>query len=79
MDIQEIENEVTGKKSIKKICRDWVCGTSEENEKNFTAAERARVREKMTSIKEKPTWRRVVNISAIIIGTGTAFLFGFFH
>lgn len=79
MEIQDKEDKNTGKKSIKKICRDWVCGTSEENEKTFTAAERARVREKMTSIKEKPVWRRVVNIAAIIIGTGTAFLFGFFH
>ncbi|VDH92466.1 sodium/glucose cotransporter 4-like isoform X2 [Mytilus galloprovincialis] len=64
---------------LRKSCKDWVCGTVEDSKKYLTQEEQQQLRTKMTSLEEKPLYRKLLNIAAIIVAIFTTFLIGFFY
>jgi sodium/glucose cotransporter 1/sodium/glucose cotransporter 9 len=63
-----------------KKCCQWICGIEkmQGQEHELTPAEKLAIEEKQTSIHEDKTWRRVLNINAILVMTVAAFTWGFF-
>ncbi|XP_052076862.1 sodium/glucose cotransporter 4-like isoform X2 [Mytilus californianus] len=64
---------------LRKACKDWVCGTVEDSKKYLTHEEQLKLRQKMTSLEEKPLYRKLLNIAAILVAIFTTFLIGFFY
>ncbi|KAK3099728.1 hypothetical protein FSP39_008619 [Pinctada imbricata] len=75
----EVKNKQGFGTRLKKGCRDWVFGTVEEPERQLTEEDRLAMRKKMTSLHEASFWKKVLNISAVVVGTVTVFLLGYFH
>ncbi|XP_066450868.1 sodium/glucose cotransporter 4 isoform X2 [Eleutherodactylus coqui] len=56
----------------------WFCGISTQPEAKISKEEELKLKIKMTSIEEKPFWRAVCNINAIILLAINVFLWGYF-
>ncbi|XP_012970277.1 sodium/glucose cotransporter 4 [Mesocricetus auratus] len=56
----------------------WFCGLSGAPQQALSAAEKAALEKKLTSIEEEPLWRHVCNINAIILLAINIFLWGYF-
>lgn len=76
--IDDSSNRKTSK-VVFQACKNWLCGTVEDARKYLTVEEKLRLREKMTSIEEKPGQRALLNTIAILVAVFTAFLLGFFN
>ncbi|XP_041368703.1 sodium/glucose cotransporter 4-like isoform X2 [Gigantopelta aegis] len=55
------------------------CGIKEQKMSTLSKEERLALQVKMTSIKENPKWRLILNMNAIILMGITAFIIGFYH
>ena len=60
-------------------CKNWICGTIEESKSSLPEEEKKRIRDKMTSIAEKPRYKLILNTIAVAVSTLTVFLIGFYH
>ena len=58
--------------------QNWLCGTSDTQEKYISPEEKAEIRRKLTSLAHNKKWGKVLNVAAIALGTLTAFFLGFF-
>ncbi|KAG9350876.1 hypothetical protein JZ751_024765 [Albula glossodonta] len=56
----------------------WLCGLSGPRRAELSLEQRRTLEKKLTSIEEKPVWRDVCNINALILLTVNVFLWGFF-
>ncbi|XP_029473803.1 sodium/glucose cotransporter 4 isoform X4 [Rhinatrema bivittatum] len=56
----------------------WFCGISRDPVKRLTKEEREALERKLTSIEEKPKWRRICDINALILLAINIFLWGYF-
>ncbi|XP_044158299.1 sodium/glucose cotransporter 4-like [Bufo gargarizans] len=56
----------------------WFCGISMQPEAKLSKEEEIMLQRKLTSIEEKPLWRNVCNINAVILLTINVFLWGYF-
>ncbi|XP_069837677.1 sodium/glucose cotransporter 4-like [Dendropsophus ebraccatus] len=56
----------------------WFCGISTQPEAKLSKEEEMKLQRKLTSIEEKPLWRDVCNINAIILLLINVFLWGYF-
>ncbi|XP_062854490.1 sodium/glucose cotransporter 4 isoform X1 [Trichomycterus rosablanca] len=56
----------------------WLCGLSEASKPELSKEEQLVLEKKLTSIEEKPIWRNVCNVNAIILLTVNVFLWGYF-
>nr|KAF6508126.1 solute carrier family 5 member 9 [Rousettus aegyptiacus] len=61
-----------------KLLWGWFCGFSGGPEQALSPAEKAALEQKLTSIEEKPLWRRVCNINAVLLLAVNVFLWGYF-
>ena len=59
-------------------CKNWICGTIEESKSSLPEEEEKRMRDKMTSIAEKPGYKLILNTN-VAVSTLTVFLIGFYH
>ena len=60
-------------------CKNWICGTTEESKAVISKEEKKRIRDKMTSIAEKPRQRIILNVLALAVSMLTVFLLGFYR
>ncbi|XP_056388443.1 sodium/glucose cotransporter 4 isoform X2 [Hyla sarda] len=56
----------------------WFCGISTQPEAKMSKEEEMKLQRKLTSIEEKPFWRAVCNINAVILLAINVFLWGYF-
>ncbi|XP_068098533.1 sodium/glucose cotransporter 4-like [Hyperolius riggenbachi] len=56
----------------------WFCGISIQPEVKLSKEEQQKLQRKLTSIEEKPLWRNICNVNAIILLTINIFLWGYF-
>ncbi|XP_067649722.1 sodium/glucose cotransporter 4-like [Haliotis asinina] len=57
----------------------WICGIEKMNQQQeLTPEEKAAIEAKQTSIYEGKTWRRVLNLNAILLMTVATFMWGFY-
>ncbi|NXA48362.1 SC5A9 protein, partial [Nothocercus julius] len=56
----------------------WFCGLSSSPVPTLSQEERAALQRKLTSIEEKPLWRNVCNVNAILLLAINVFLWGYF-
>ncbi|KAL3880040.1 hypothetical protein ACJMK2_032312 [Sinanodonta woodiana] len=79
--IQTVEGipPIQSQKSIPKRMYHWLCGISDKPRPKLTEDEKVLIRKKMTSISEKPFWKSLMNVLAIIVAIGTTFMLGFFN
>ncbi|XP_073400466.1 sodium/glucose cotransporter 4 isoform X2 [Dendrobates tinctorius] len=56
----------------------WFCGVSTQPEAKMSKEEELKLQMKMTSIEEKPLWRIVCNVNAVILLAINVFLWGYF-
>ncbi|XP_042319423.1 sodium/glucose cotransporter 4 [Sceloporus undulatus] len=61
----------------KKVCF-WFCGISVSPKITLTMEEEAALEKKLTSINEKPLWKAVCNVNAIVLLAINIFLWGYF-
>ncbi|XP_060061914.1 sodium/glucose cotransporter 4 isoform X2 [Erinaceus europaeus] len=61
-----------------KLIWGWFCGLSGAPEQSLSPEEMAALQKKLTSIEEKPLWRKVCNLNAIILLAINVFLWGYF-
>lgn len=54
------------------------CGLEQNQTVKLTPEEEAELKRKLTDTTEKPLWRRVVNVNALILLTVAVFCHGFF-
>ncbi|ELK06136.1 Sodium/glucose cotransporter 4 [Pteropus alecto] len=66
------------RRSWGKLLWGWFCGFSGAPEQALSPAEKAALEQKLTSIEEKPLWRRVCNINAVLLLAINVFLWGYF-
>ncbi|XP_033742204.1 sodium/glucose cotransporter 4-like [Pecten maximus] len=78
--IQLPESEATANR-CKTVCMKWICGTTGENanQSAWEAEDIRKQQEKDQSLDENPFWRRVLNISAVIIIITTTVLIAYFN
>lgn len=56
----------------------WLCGLSDPSKPELSTEEKMLLKKKLTSIEEKPIWRNVCNVNALILLTVNVFLWGYF-
>lgn len=56
----------------------WFCGMSANSTPTLTREERAAQEQKLTSIVEKPLWKTVCNVNALLLLVINVFLWGYF-
>uniref|UniRef100_A0A8B9CFK9 Solute carrier family 5 member 9 n=1 Tax=Anser brachyrhynchus TaxID=132585 RepID=A0A8B9CFK9_9AVES len=56
----------------------WFCGLSPGPARTLSQEERAALERRLTSIEEKPLWRTVCNVNAVLLLTINVFLWGYF-
>ncbi|KAJ7332746.1 hypothetical protein JRQ81_014926 [Phrynocephalus forsythii] len=56
----------------------WFCGISTSPKPTLTREEEAALQKKLTSIEEKPLWKAVCNVNAILLLAINIFLWGYF-
>ncbi|XP_019356889.1 PREDICTED: sodium/glucose cotransporter 4 [Gavialis gangeticus] len=56
----------------------WFCGISTNSTPTLTKEERAAQEQKLTSIVEKPLWKTVCNVNALLLLVINVFLWGYF-
>lgn len=56
----------------------WFCGLSTVPTPTLSQEERAALERRLTSIEEKPLWKTVCNVNAIILLTINVFLWAYF-
>ncbi|XP_019512062.1 PREDICTED: sodium/glucose cotransporter 4 [Hipposideros armiger] len=66
------------RRSWGKLLWGWFCGLSGAPEQALSPAEKAALEQKLTSIEEKPLWRSVCNINAVLLLAINVFLWGYF-
>lgn len=66
------------RRSWGKLLWGWLCGLSGAPERALSPAEKAALQQKLTSIEEKPLWRSVCNINAVLLLAINVFLWGYF-
>ncbi|XP_062576317.1 sodium/glucose cotransporter 4-like [Saccostrea cucullata] len=76
---QKLTSDEGGFRRLSILCKNWVCGIDEDAKHTMTREEIKELRQKMTSLEEASRWRKILNISAVIIGVFTVFLLIFFH
>ena len=57
----------------------WLCGIEKQEENPLSAEEMRAIEEKQNSLYEKPIWKRVANINAVLVMTAAVFFWGFFY
>ncbi|WAQ99188.1 SC5AB-like protein [Mya arenaria] len=57
---------------------DWICGVNSNKSDGPSAEERTAIRARMTSIKESPRAKCLLNVGACVLMTAITFLFGYF-
>ena len=62
-----------------KVCCQWVCGIEKQEEHVLTPEEIEAIEKKQTSLDEKPLYKKLCNINAIVLMTVTVFFWGFFY
>lgn len=79
------ENSSQGQEQPGAPCRSWgkwlwgwFCGLSRAQEQTLSPAEAAALQQKLTSIEEKPLWRSVCNVNAVLLLAINVFLWGYF-
>lgn len=78
MEIEEPAEEKSGVSNFARYLRNWLCGTTEQKEEYISPEEKAEIRRKMTSLEHNAKWAKVLNVCAVVLGTLTAFLLGYF-
>uniref|UniRef100_A0A8C6ZT40 Solute carrier family 5 member 9 n=1 Tax=Nothoprocta perdicaria TaxID=30464 RepID=A0A8C6ZT40_NOTPE len=68
----------TSKPPCWKMLYFWFCGLSSSPVPKLSQEERAVLERKLTSIEEKPLWKNVCNINAILLLAINVFLWGYF-
>ena len=58
-----------------KVC----CGIKEQASSALSEEEHLALQEKLTSIKENPKWKFILNVNAVILIAITAFIIGLYH
>ncbi|XP_071073561.1 sodium/glucose cotransporter 4 isoform X3 [Dasypus novemcinctus] len=61
-----------------KLLWNWFCGLSGVPEQALSQAEKDALEQKLTSIDEKPLWRSICNINAVLLLAINIFLWGYF-
>ncbi|XP_037683205.1 sodium/glucose cotransporter 4 isoform X2 [Choloepus didactylus] len=61
-----------------KLLWNWFCGLSGVPEQALSQVEKDALEQKLTSIDEKPLWRNVCNINAVLLLAINIFLWGYF-
>ncbi|KAM4021966.1 sodium/glucose cotransporter 4 [Anomaloglossus baeobatrachus] len=56
----------------------WFCGLSMQPEVKMSKEEELKLQNKLTSIEERPLWRNVCNVNAILLLAINVFLWGYF-
>lgn len=56
----------------------WFCGLSPSPTSTLSQEERAALERRLTSIEEKPLWKAVCNVNALLLLTINVFLWGYF-
>uniref|UniRef100_A0A8B9TUQ9 Solute carrier family 5 member 9 n=1 Tax=Anas platyrhynchos TaxID=8839 RepID=A0A8B9TUQ9_ANAPL len=56
----------------------WFCGLSPGPTRTLSQEEKAALERRLTSIEEKPLWRTVCNVNAVLLLTINVFLWGYF-
>ncbi|KAG8505433.1 Sodium/glucose cotransporter 4 [Galemys pyrenaicus] len=74
----EPEQPRAPRRSWRKLLWGWFCGLSGAAEPALSPAEKATLQQKMTSIEERPLWRTVCNLNAILLLAINVFLWGYF-
>ncbi|XP_072830595.1 sodium/glucose cotransporter 4 isoform X2 [Vicugna pacos] len=72
------EQPGASRRSWGKLLWGWFCGLSGAPEQALSPAEKAALERKLTSIEEKPLWRSVCNINAVLLLAVNVFLWGYF-
>ncbi|XP_037356629.2 sodium/glucose cotransporter 4 [Talpa occidentalis] len=66
------------RRSWRKLLWGWFCGLSGAPEPALSPAEKAALQQKLTSIEERPLWRTVCNLNAVLLLAINVFLWGYF-
>ncbi|XP_077005860.1 sodium/glucose cotransporter 4 isoform X2 [Tamandua tetradactyla] len=61
-----------------KLLWNWFCGLSGVPEQALSQAEKDALQQKLTNIDEKPLWRSICNINAVLLLAINIFLWGYF-
>ncbi|NXX24878.1 SC5A9 protein, partial [Nicator chloris] len=72
------EEEAAAKPPCWKMLYLWFCGLPTSPTPSLSQEERAALEQRLTSIEEKPLWRNVCNVNAIILLTINVFLWAYF-
>lgn len=56
----------------------WFCGLSPSPTSTLSQEEKAALERRLTSIEEKPLWKTVCNVNALLLLTINVFLWGYF-
>ncbi|NXJ62121.1 SC5A9 protein, partial [Rostratula benghalensis] len=72
------KEETAAKPPCWKMLYLWFCGLSTGPTPTLSQEERAALERKLTSIEEKPLWKTVCNVNAVLLLTINVFLWGYF-
>lgn len=56
----------------------WLCGLSSGPRASLSPEEKAALEQRLTSIEEKPLWKHVCDVSAILLLAVNVFLWAYF-
>ncbi|XP_066049235.1 sodium/glucose cotransporter 4-like isoform X1 [Chamaea fasciata] len=74
----EKDGSVSAKPSCWKMMYLWFCGLSTGPTPSLSEEEKAALQQRLTSIEEKPLWRHVCNVTAILLMTVNVFLWAYY-
>ncbi|KAM6398771.1 sodium/glucose cotransporter 4 isoform 1-T1 [Pluvialis apricaria] len=72
------DKEKTGRPPCWKMLYLWFCGLSTGPTPTLSQEEKAALEQRLTSIEEKPLWKTVCNVNAILLLTINVFLWAYF-
>ncbi|NWV20058.1 SC5A9 protein, partial [Origma solitaria] len=72
------EEEAAAKPPCWKMVYLWICGLPTGPKPTLSEEERAALEQRLTSIEEKPLWKAVCNVNAIVLLTINVFLWAYF-
>ncbi|NXM61408.1 SC5A9 protein, partial [Illadopsis cleaveri] len=72
------KEEAAAKPSCWKMMYLWFCGLSTGPTPSLSEEEKAALQQRLTSIEEKPLWRHVCNVSAILLMAVNVFLWAYY-
>ncbi|XP_066049239.1 sodium/glucose cotransporter 4 isoform X2 [Chamaea fasciata] len=74
----EKDGSVSAKPSCWKMMYLWFCGLSTGPTPSLSEEEKAALQQRLTSIEEKPLWRHVCNVTAILLLAVNVFLWAYY-